>query len=116
MTQLTKLYGDRMSICVTGKSFSFSKLLYCNCIKKIKCFFIAAKHEESSQMESESPSTNDTEAEELKPAESTPIVCLFCEETFPSTENGASNPVLAHLLGVHKFVIAEVKFIDNFPR
>ena len=41
--------------------------------------------------------------------------CLFCPKTFKSTENGAKNPILAHLLTDHKFVIAEVQHITNFP-
>ena len=41
--------------------------------------------------------------------------CLFCPKTFESTENGVKNPILAHLLTVHKFVIAEVQHIINFP-
>ncbi|XP_065059174.1 zinc finger protein 277-like [Rhopilema esculentum] len=43
------------------------------------------------------------------------IECLFCPKSFISTENGAKNPVLAHLLKEHKFVIAEVQNITNFP-
>ena len=41
--------------------------------------------------------------------------CLFCPKTFISTDNGAKNPILAHLLTDHKFVIAEVQHITNFP-
>jgi len=41
--------------------------------------------------------------------------CIFCPKTFKSTENGAKNPILAHLLAEHKFVIAEVQHITNFP-
>ena len=44
------------------------------------------------------------------------IECLFCPKSFISTENGSKNPVLAHLLKEHKFVIAEVQNITNFPR
>ncbi|XP_065668162.1 zinc finger protein 277 isoform X2 [Hydra vulgaris] len=44
------------------------------------------------------------------------IECLVCNSKFPSTENGTGNPILAHLLSVHKIVIADVQNIPNFPR
>ena len=44
------------------------------------------------------------------------IPCLLCEERFPKTESGIKNPLLAHLLSVHKIVIGDVDKISYFPK
>jgi len=51
-----------------------------------------------------------------KDEEGTTIPCFFCEETFPATENGTKNPILAHLLSEHKLIIANVDKVANFPK
>lgn len=64
-------------------------------------------------------SMNTITADSTKPMElvkDKSIPCLLCEERFPKTESGIKNPLLAHLLSVHKIVIGDVDKISYFPK